>query len=355
MSLALEQYGWSPFFAAHFDVYASQGCIPGRVAIQRKTNYLLVTARGEVRAHITGKLRYTAATSADLPAVGDWVAVRDTQKEESGAILGVLPRKSKFSRNAAGRNTVEQIVASNVDIVFLVNALDDTLNLRRLERYLVVAAESGARPVVLLHKADLCENPEARFEDARRVAGSVDVHLTSTQQEGGLSILLSYLRPGITGALLGASGVGKSTIINALLGEERLRTTEVRLQDGKGRHTTSQRELILLEGGGLVIDTPGMRELQLWQGEEGVDETFQDIEVLASGCRFRDCQHETEPGCAVVGAVAGGTLDAQRLESFRKLRREMEYQARKHDAAARAAHKARWTPIPSAHKRGRKR
>jgi ribosome biogenesis GTPase len=351
MSIDLERYGWSSFFANQFGVYSDQGCLPGRVAVQRKTNYLLVTAGGEVQAHIAGKLRYTATNPADLPAVGDWVAFRGNVEGGSAIILGVLERKSKFSRNAAGRSTVEQVVASNVDIVFLVHALDDTPNLRGIERYLVVAIESGARPVVLLHKADLCENSRSRLDDVRAVVGDTDVYLTSAQQPDGLSPLLRYLQPGITGALLGASGVGKSTIINTLLGEARLKTNAVRIRDGKGRHTTSQRELVSLDGGGLLIDTPGMRELQLWDGDSGVDETFDDIESLVADCRFRDCRHETEPGCAVLAAVASGMLDTRRLESFRKLRRETEYHERKYDVAAKAAEKARWKAIAKARKR----
>jgi ribosome biogenesis GTPase / thiamine phosphate phosphatase len=355
MTPDLAQLGWSPFFSSQFGRFHAEDCQPGRIAIQQKTQYVVVTASGELRAHIAGKLRFTAGRNIDLPVVGDWVAVRKHRQEERGSIIAVLSRRTKFSRKVAGREAEEQIMASNVDVVFLVNALDETFNLRRLERYHVLAVESGALPVVLLNKADLCDRPADFLREIQQITGSSAVHLTSAKRDTGLEILQTYLGLGITGALLGPSGVGKSTIINRLLGVEKLKTSEVRDYDSKGRHTTSHRELVLLPTGGLLIDTPGMRELQLWEGQEGVGETFGDIEELAESCRFRDCRHDTEPGCAVLRALEEGTLDQARFASYAKLQRELEHQMRMSSPTARAKQKARVKALTSAHKRGPKR
>jgi ribosome biogenesis GTPase / thiamine phosphate phosphatase len=355
MTPDLAQLGWSPFFSNQFGKFRAEGCQPGRIAIQRKTHYVVVTSSGEFRAHIAGRLRFTAGRNIELPVVGDWVAIRKHRQEERGSIIAVLSRRTKFSRKVAGREDQEQIMASNVDVVFLVNALDETFNLRRLERYHVLAVESGALPVVLLNKSDLCDRPADFLQEIQKIIGSSAVHLTSAKRDAGLGVLQTYLGAGITGALLGPSGVGKSTIINRLLGTEKLKTREVRGYDSKGRHTTSHRELILLPAGGLLIDTPGMRELQLWEGQEGVEETFGDIEQLAGSCRFRDCRHDTEPGCAVLQAVEEGTLDPARFASYAKLQRELEHQVRKSSPAARAKQKARVKTLTSIHKRGPRR
>jgi ribosome biogenesis GTPase / thiamine phosphate phosphatase len=295
--------------------------------VQHRGVYVLATAEGEVEARITGRLRF----DGDLPAVGDWVA------HAEGLIHGVLPRRTAFVRRAAGNETVEQVLAANIDTVFLVMAFYRDLNPRRLERYLALAWESGAEPAIVLTKLDLAEDADAAIAEVESVAIGVPVHPVSAVTGEGLDELEPYLAPGRTVVLLGSSGVGKSTLVNALLGEERQATKEIRAFDGRGRHTTTARELIGLPGGGLVLDTPGMRELQLWEAAEGLIGTFADVDELALACRFSDCGHESEPGCAVRDAV-----DPDRLESWRKLGRELRHLELKQDARARSEARKEW-------------
>ena len=272
---------------------------------------------------------------------------RSRQGDGDAVIEATLPRRSKFSRKAAGDLTEEQIIAANIDVVFLVSGLDHDFNPRRIERYLVTAWDGGARPVILLNKADLVADDQARFVgEVEAIAAGTPVHLVSTRTRQGLELFDQYLSAGVTGAFLGSSGVGKSTLINALLGEDRQRTKEVREKDQRGRHTTTHRELLMLPSGGLLIDTPGMREMQLWEGN--VEETFGDIETLAEGCQFRDCRHDREPNCAVRAAVEAGTLPAGRLESFQKLQQELAYQAIRQDQQAQIAQKRKWKIIHKA-------
>jgi ribosome biogenesis GTPase len=259
---------------------------------------------------------------ADLPAVGDWVAV-ERADAGTGTIVAVLERRSRFSRKRAGDTAEEQVLAANVDVVFLVTSLNEDLNPRRLERYLILAWDSGASPVVLLTKADLVDDAAAAAVDVESVAVGVPVLTVSARTGEGMQALRSLLGPGVTAVLLGSSGVGKSTLVNALVGEERLETQEIR-DDGKGRHTTVRRELVLLPGGGLLVDTPGIRELQLWAVDEGLDEAFEDVTSLFADCRFSDCRHDREPGCAVKAALAEGRLAPERWESYVKLQRELE-------------------------------
>jgi ribosome biogenesis GTPase len=329
----LEALGWGRFADA-FAPYAAEGLIPGRVGLEHTHIYRVLTAQGELLARVSGRLRHHALSRTEFPAVGDWVALESAPQAGDATIRAVLPRFSRFSRRAAGDATVEQIVAANIDTVFLVAGLDQDFNPRRIERYLVVAWESGATPVIVLNKADLVQDPERFAEDVRAMAPAVPVHAVSCKAQYGVDALRSYLGVGQTGALLGSSGVGKSSIVNQLVGRELMPTRDVREADSKGRHTTTARQLVLLPGHGVLIDTPGMRELQLWETGAAIEGAFADIDGRAGGCRFRDCQHRQEPGCAVRAAVEAGEINESRLESYHKLRDEQAYQARQQDQRA---------------------
>ena len=351
----LEDWGWSPFFADAFPPHASAGWVPGRVARDHQHIYRVYAEAGEVLARVAGRLRYHADAAREYPAVGDWVALRLLPQEHRATIQAILPRRTRFSRKVAGGNTQEQVVAANIDTVFLAQGLDGDFNLRRLERYLLLAWDSGARPVIILNKADLCEDVESRVREVEGVAAGTPVHVMSAKLGEGLDEVQPYLAPGETVALLGSSGVGKSTLINRLLGVERLRTAEVRASDSRGRHTTTWRELILLPNGALVIDTPGLRELQLWDGGASARSVFPDIEALAADCHFRDCEHEQEPRCAVRLAVQERRLTPERLESYRKLRREANYLASRQDQAAQLETKRKWRAIHRAARKHKQR
>jgi ribosome biogenesis GTPase len=320
----LPALGWSDFFARTFTPLAVEGLTPGRVVFEHTHIYTVLTESGEILAQVSGRLRHHAAGRQDFPAVGDWVALARRPHGGRATITAVLPRRSRFARKVAGAKVEEQVVAANVDTVFLVAGLDGDFNVRRLERYLVLARESGAMPVVVLNKADLCPDVDARIAEVEAIALGLPVLALSARGGQGLESLRSYLRPRETVAFLGSSGVGKSTIVNALIGRPVLRTREVRARDSRGRHASAARQLVVLPDGSLVIDTPGMRELQLWEVGEGLVETFEDIEALADECRFRDCRHRDEPGCAVKAAAAQGRLAAERLANYQKLQDELE-------------------------------
>jgi ribosome biogenesis GTPase / thiamine phosphate phosphatase len=321
----LSGLGWSDRFERAFQRFRELGHFPARVAVEQRGSYKLYCEQGEVSARIRGKLRFQSEGAADFPAVGDWVSVSGSESKGSAQIEAVLPRQSKFSRKVAGANTEEQVVAANVDTVFIVQGLDHDYNLRRLERYLVSAFESNAAPVVILSKADLCEDVDEKIIGAESVAPGTPIHAISSVTGQGLEALDQYVLPGVTVAFLGSSGAGKSTLINRIVGEEIQKTAAVREHDSRGRHTTRHRELIVLKGGGLLIDTPGMRELQLWDAGGSLSDAFSDVESIAAACYFSNCRHQNEPGCAVRKALADGTLDAGRYESFVKLERELEY------------------------------
>lgn len=323
--LVLETLGWDADWNAAFAPYRDDGLEPGRIAVPHRGGaYDVLTAVGETRARLPGRVRH-ATSPSELPVVGDWVALR-TDARGTRSIEAVLPRRTKLSRRAAHDSETEQareqVVAANVDIVFVTASLADELKPRLLERYLTLAWESGARPVILLMKADLEPDPAKLVDEVATIAGDVPVVAVSTRTGLGLDRVRSVLEPGVTGSLVGPSGVGKSTLVNALAGEELLATASV-AGDGTGRHTTTRRQLVVLPGGGIVVDNPGIRELYLWVAADGLEETFADIVELAAHCRFADCRHDTEPGCAIRAALADGSLSADRWSSYRELEREL--------------------------------
>ncbi|MFC0190280.1 ribosome small subunit-dependent GTPase A [Fictibacillus aquaticus] len=343
--MKLQKLGFNDSLQEAFQIYKEQGLVPGRISLEHKRIYRVLTEHGELLGEVTGKMRHEAEGRGDFPAVGDWVAVQARPEEQKATIHAILPRFSKFSRKAAGLITEEQIVATNVNTVFLVNALNHDFNIRRLERYLLMAYESGANPVVILSKADLCNDVDEKIRLTESVAFGVPIHAVSVETGAGLDELQPYLGEGQTVALLGSSGVGKSTLANYLYGSEVLKTNAVREEDSRGRHTTTHRELLVMESGGVLIDTPGMRELQLWEADEGVGQSFQDIESIAEQCRFNDCTHNNEPGCAVKEGLEDGTLDASRYQSYVKLQRELAFLARKEDQRLANAERAKWKKI----------
>jgi ribosome biogenesis GTPase len=320
---------------------------PARVVEGQRDAYRVASESGELAAEITGHLRHVATDASALPAVGDWVAIDVIKGEEKARIHTILPRRTKLSRKEAGKRTAEQILVTNVDTVFLMMSLNADLNPRRIERYLGTLWESGACPVIVLSKSDLCTDPTGAVSEIGAAAPGVDIHVISAAAGTGVDSLEPYMGPGNTVVLLGSSGVGKSTLINCLFNAEVQRTVEVRSHDDRGRHATTYRRLFSLPAGGVLIDTPGMREFQLWDAA-GLDDAFEEIGQLAELCRFRDCGHESEPGCAVKQAIADGTMDEQRLFSFRKLKRELDYNDRKKDVAAQLEVKRRWKQIHKA-------
>jgi ribosome biogenesis GTPase len=346
----LHELGWTSFFQQHLKL--GEPRLPARVIEEQRSTYRVAWEAGDLLAEIAGHLRHSAMDRSGLPAVGDWVLIEPRVSEGRATIHEVLPRKSKFSRKVAGNETGEQIVAANIDTVFLVTSLNTDLNPRRLERYLTSVWDSGAQPVVLLNKSDLCENPTPAIEALAEVVLGVPIHALSSLTGEGIDQIRDYLRSGQTVALLGSSGVGKSTLTNRLLGHDEQTVRSIREDDDRGRHTTSTRRLFILPGGGMLIDTPGMRELQLWNAGEGVSHTFEDVELLAENCRFRDCTHEAEPDCAVQSALRKQQLSAGRFESYLKLRRELKFLERKQDVFARIDETRKWKKI---HKAARER
>jgi ribosome biogenesis GTPase len=334
----LEKLGWSDFFAESFRQYIQDNYAAGRVYVQQRGVYWLYTEAGEIQAEIAGSL-LNRTKGGELPAVGDWVVIRPRNEEGKGIIHEILPRKSKFSRKVAGNKVEEQVVAANIDTVMLVSGLDKDFNLRRIERYFTVALNSGADSVVVLNKADVCKDLERKIKEVESVAQGVPVVCVSATQNEGLETLLPFLAPGRTVAFLGSSGVGKSTIINRLLGKEAQKVQPVRVGDNRGCHTTTHRELILMPGGGLVMDTPGMRELQLWAADEDSRTAFEDIESLSALCHYSDCQHRNEPGCAVREAIENENLSLERFDNYVKLQKEVKHLIEKQDTRVAQAKK----------------
>jgi ribosome biogenesis GTPase len=341
----LRELGFVGPVAESFAPFAAQGLVPGRVVVGHARLLRVRTEDGETLAAVAGSLRHRARGPEDRPAVGDWVALRPREGGHRAVVQAVLPRRTAFVRRAAGDRAVAQVLAANVDTVFLMTGLDGDFSLRRVERALVLAWESGADPVVLLNKADVCDDVPARRAAVEAVAPGVPVRVIAAKPGEGLDSLALWLVPGRTVALLGSSGVGKSTLVNRLLGREKQKTREVLEAGQRGRHTTTHRELILLPGGALLLDTPGLRELQLWSDEASLQATFGDVHELSSACRFTDCRHGTEPGCAVRAAVEEGRLDAARLDSFLKLQAELRALEIREDPLKRREERSRWTAI----------
>ncbi len=342
------EWGWSPFFEREMENYRNRGLNPGRIIRDTRHSYTVAAGNEIMTAEVSGAFRYKTVRPSDFPVIGDWVLFR-TDDSRHCLIEGVMKRKSCFSRKAAGNRTEEQVIAANIDIIFLVFALNGGRNFTTgaLERYLTLAWNSGATPVVILNKADLSSDEERlkAVMDAENSAPGVDIHIISANTGEGIEKLSAALKPGKTIALTGPSGVGKSTIINRIAGENLQKTSAVRESDLKGRHTTTHRQLFLLPSGLMLIDSPGLKELQLWAEEENMEKTFNDIAELAAGCRFRNCSHQGEPGCAVQEALLKGELELRRYENFLDLRRELNYLKTKQDDQAARAEKEKWKNI----------
>ena len=347
----LKSYGWSDRLQDDFAPHSAQGLVPGRIVVQQRGGYRVITEAGEIEARATGPLM-KAASDIARPTAGDWVALEARPGQTTALVHHVLPRSTAFIRKASGPRAGAQVVAANVDVALLVALLNANLNPRRLERYLATTHESGAQPVIVLTKLDLAEFPDEDVAEIEAIALGAPVLALSAKTGQGLGALDGYLKPGQTAVLLGSSGAGKSTLLNVLAGEERMATREVRAADDRGRHTTSHRELVLLPSGALILDTPGMRELGLWDADEGVAATFADIEVLAGQCKFRDCRHGDEPGCAVQAAIEAEALDPSRLWNYEKLQAELAHDRRRQDPVAALEHRKVWV---SRHKAGKAR
>jgi ribosome biogenesis GTPase len=329
--LSLEALGWSPEWERSFGPFREEGLEPARVAVEDKHHYVVLTAGGGMIARVTGKLLHEVE-NPELPKVGDWVGIRLMRGEEKAVIQRVLPRRTRLSRKVAGRRLVEQVLVANVDIAFVVQALDQSFNPALLQRHIAMALDGAVKPVVVFNKTDLSGDILSKLATVERIAGAAPVLAVSARTGRAMDSLAQLIRPGETVVFVGPSGVGKSSLINQLYGDEIQATTEIREKYSKGRHTTSWRELIVLPGGGLVIDTPGMREFHMWLAGETRGGAFVDIEELAVKCHFRNCSHTVEKRCAVLLAVESGALARERLDHFLKLKREQEFldQAARH-------------------------
>ncbi len=349
--MKLKELGWDDFFQRQVDDLDENEMQVGRVFRMESQDILgVITKEGEVNARVPGKMKYR---ESELPAIGDWVIVKS--QELSNTILGVLKRKNKISRKMAGREYREQVVGANIDLIFIVMGLDKDFNINRLERYLFMVRAANSEPVVILNKTDLAEGDiEKKLEEVGAVAEGLPIHPISALNKEGLDTIRNYLKKGITISLVGSSGAGKSTLINALLGEQKQATGEVRQDDSKGRHITATRELFLIPGGGIIIDNPGIREIQLWGDMGSLDDVFSDIQELSARCKFRDCNHLSEPNCAVKKAVEDGDLSKQRYENYLKMKKELNFLQKKAQIGSEAVEKERWRGILKDAKKYRK-
>lgn len=345
--MRIEQVGWSPVwqnaFARHGVEFAD--AMPARVIRDHYGAYTVMSETGERLAEVSGNFRHSARGRSDYPAVGDWVVLQVPDAHSRCVIHAVLPRLSAFIRKGAGRTAEEQVVAANIDTAFLVSGLDNNFNPRRIERYITLAYESGADPVILLNKADCAMDAERARLEIESIAYGIPVLVMSATQGFGVDAIWAFLKPGSTGALLGSSGVGKTSLINALLGDDTFRTASVREKDSRGRHTTSYRQLIPLSNGAVLIDTPGMRELQLLAGDSTINRAFDEIAEWAESCRFKDCSHTGEPDCAVQAALATGELSLDRYESYLRQRKEIRHHQIESDIHLKIAEQRRWKAI----------
>jgi len=350
----LYEMGWTESDQQQFEEMNDPTLMPCRVSEEHRSGYRLLTTDGELSAELSGRLRHQLVDGGDRPAVGDWVLARVRADEGSASITAVMPRRTALIRNRTDNTTRPQVIAANLDTVFVMCSLNRDFNLRRIERYLALVWDSGARPVVLLTKADLCDDTATHVEQTSAIAWGVNVHPVSALTGDGIDALEPHLRVGQTVALVGSSGVGKSTLLNRLLGADAMATGEARPDDDRGRHTTSHRSLSVLPGGAMLVDTPGMREVGMWESAEGVRTTFEDVEAYAADCRFKDCRHEDEPGCGVLRAVEDGVLEPSRHAGYLKLQRELAHQERRVDERARIEHDHAMRRIYTARKKSLK-
>lgn len=320
----IKDYGWNKHFEEKFAAANIKNTIPARVSVQYARTVKVLSNEGETKAIFSGRIRHNAKSRQDYPVVGDWVCLKLVPGSSKAFVQELLPRKTALVRKSAGAATSIQVIAANIDTVFIVSSLDNNFNVRRIERYLALVYESGANPIIILNKADICNDIDSKLEELKPITADIPVHATSIKQENGLDCITQHISPGHTIALVGSSGVGKSSIINKLYGEDILKVQAVRESDSKGMHTTTRRELIIMPNKGILIDTPGMRELQLWGSGAGVNDSFEDIDGYSQECRFADCAHQKEPGCAVKAALDKGTLLQERYESYLSLINELK-------------------------------
>jgi ribosome biogenesis GTPase / thiamine phosphate phosphatase len=322
---SLKLVGWNKFFEEQFEKYKSTGFEAGRIIVEQKERYIVYTEHGEFQGEISGKMLYSAERSSDFPKVGDWVVISVFKEESKVIIHEIMERENKFSRQSPDKKTDEQVLAANIDVVFIVQSLDENFNIKRMERYISEVYEMKAEPVILLNKSDLSGNPQAKLDEVRKIFPEIKSFMISSLYNKGIELIKEIIYHGKTYLLVGSSGVGKSTIINCLAGKDIFKTCEVREKDSKGKHTTTYRQLIILEKGGLIIDTPGMRGFKLWNTQTGLGQTFDELEQYSTECRFSDCTHTSEINCAVKEAVEKGIITEERYKNYLKLQKELRY------------------------------